>query len=337
MNSIESFQADISRLRPGRSRPGGLLDLLTVAAVVLDADGRIAFWSPQAEELFGYTAQEALGQYAAHLMVHEEHLDLVIKLFAEVMGTGQSWAGAFPIRNKDGTTRLVEIRNMRLLDHLGDLYALSIAADHTALQQVETELALFERLVSQSPIGLKVMDTDLRYVTVNPALARINGLPAADHIGRNVHEALPFLDTKAIESVMRQVLATGVPVLDRYVVGRTPTEPETEHAWSTSYFRLEDRAGRVLGVAASVVDITERHRAATEAARARRRLTPSSPTPPLASAPPWRWTRPPGSWPRPRCRNSPMWPRSTCSTRSWPCAARPRPRPARNSSAPSPS
>jgi PAS domain S-box-containing protein len=272
MDSIESFRADISRLRPGRSRPGGLLDLLTVAAVVLDSDGRIAFWSPQAEELFGYTAQEALGQYAARLMVHEEHLDLVIKLFAEVMETGQNWAGAFPIRNKDGSTRLVEFRNMRLLDPLGDVYALSIAADHTTLQQVETELALSERLVSQSPIGLKVMDTDLRYVTVNPALAHINGLPAADHIGRNVHEALPFLDTKAIESVMRQVLATGIPVLDRYVVGRTPAEPETEHAWSTSYFRLEDRVGRVLGVAASVVDITERHRAATEAARARRRL-----------------------------------------------------------------
>ncbi|WSQ62893.1 SpoIIE family protein phosphatase [Streptomyces sp. NBC_01217] len=264
--------AGIGRLFPERSLPGGLLDLLTVAAVVLDGDGRIVFWSPQAEELFGYTAQEALGRYAAQLMVHEEHLDLVGGLFAEVMETGQSWAGAFPIRLKGGGTRLVEFRNMRLTDILGDVYALGIAIDHATLQQVETELALSERLVSQSPIGLKVMDTDLRYVTVNPALARINGLPAADHVGRTVHDALPFLDTKAIESVMRDVLATGTPVLDRYVVGRTLADPLTEHAWSTSYYRLEDRAGRVLGVAASIVDITERHRAATEAARARRRL-----------------------------------------------------------------
>ncbi|HSA52483.1 MAG TPA: PAS domain-containing protein, partial [Yinghuangia sp.] len=35
--------------------PGGLLDLLSVAAIVLDDRGKIVFWSPQAEELFGYT------------------------------------------------------------------------------------------------------------------------------------------------------------------------------------------------------------------------------------------------------------------------------------------
>ncbi|MCF2434276.1 hypothetical protein LV779_02480 [Streptomyces thinghirensis] len=34
--------------------------------------------SPQAEELFGYTAPEALGQYAARIIVHERHLDLVV-------------------------------------------------------------------------------------------------------------------------------------------------------------------------------------------------------------------------------------------------------------------
>ncbi|MBR7839968.1 PAS domain-containing protein, partial [Actinospica durhamensis] len=55
----------------GPVRPSGLLDVLRVASVVLDAQGRITLWSPQAEELFGYGAQEALGQYAARIMVHE--------------------------------------------------------------------------------------------------------------------------------------------------------------------------------------------------------------------------------------------------------------------------
>src|ERR1044072_358472 len=57
----------------GAVRPSGLLDELGMASVVLDAEGRIVLWSPQAEELFGYTAREALGQYAAHLMIHEQH------------------------------------------------------------------------------------------------------------------------------------------------------------------------------------------------------------------------------------------------------------------------
>lgn len=92
-------------------------------------------WSPEAEELFGYAAEEALGQYAAPLLVHEQHWEWMIKLSAEVMGTGERWAGAFPIRRKDGSTRLVEFRNMRLLDDLGDFYALGLAPDRSAVRQ----------------------------------------------------------------------------------------------------------------------------------------------------------------------------------------------------------
>ncbi|MCX5208809.1 SpoIIE family protein phosphatase [Kitasatospora sp. NBC_00240] len=261
--------------RPARvspSPPGGLLDVLGVAAVVLDAQGRIALWSPQAEELFGWSAEEALGRFAARLMVAEENVDLVIELFARVLSGGDSWAGVFPIRHKDGGSRAVEFRNMRLLDEHGDRFALGIAADQAVLGNVERNLALSTRLVSQSPIGFAVVDTDLRYVLVNPALERINGLPAAQVIGLGVRDALPFLDAEAIESAMRRVLVTGEPMLNVNTVGRTPADPGTDHAWSGSFYRLEDGAGRVIGVAVTVVDVTDRFRAADEAARARRRL-----------------------------------------------------------------
>ncbi|GHE79310.1 hypothetical protein GCM10014715_38100 [Streptomyces spiralis] len=272
MTTRESFRGDEEARQVGASPPGGLLDLLSVSAVVLDDHGRIVFWSPQADDVFGYTAEEALGQYAARLLVHEEHRDLVIKLFAEVMGTGASWAGAFPIRHKDGSSRLVEFRNMRLLDDLGDVYALGIAADRAMLERVETELALSERLVSQSPIGVSLLDTELRYLLVNPALERINGIPAADHIGRRPRDVHPLTGIDTMESALRQVLVTGTPLIDQYIVGRTPADPDHDHAWSVSYYRLEGAGGQVIGVANSVVDVTERHRAATEADRARRRL-----------------------------------------------------------------
>ncbi|WP_037857835.1 SpoIIE family protein phosphatase [Streptomyces sp. NRRL S-340] len=258
--------------RVGPAPPGGLLDLLSVSAVVLDSSGRIVFWSPQASDVFGYTAEEALGRYAARLLVHDEHRELVTQLFAEVLATGTSWAGAFPVRHKDGGTRLVEFRNMRLLDDLGDVYALGIAADRNALERIETELALSERLVSQSPIGIALLDADLRYLLVNPALERINGVPLADHIGRRPHDILRFAPIGTIESALRQVLVTGTPLIDQYIVGRTPADPDEDHAWSVSYYRIEGAGGRVIGVANSVVDVSERHRAAAEADRARRRL-----------------------------------------------------------------
>ncbi|MFD0313182.1 SpoIIE family protein phosphatase [Streptomyces flavalbus] len=243
-----------------------------MASVVLDAKGRIVLWSPQADDLFGYPAREALGRYAARLMVHEQHRDLVTKLFADVMSTGQGWAGAFPVRHKDGSTRLVEFRNMRLLDDRGEIYALMLAADQETVRRLDRDVALSTGMVSQSPIGLALLDTGLRFVSVNPALERINGLPAEEHTGRRVHEVLPLLDTGPLEDAAREVLDTGRPLVDQPVAGRTPADPDHDHAWQTSLYRLEDAYGTVLGVAVSVVDVTEQHRASVEAEAARRRL-----------------------------------------------------------------
>ncbi|WP_318207138.1 SpoIIE family protein phosphatase [Streptomyces sp. SJL17-1] len=250
----------------------GLLDVLGVAAVVIDAHGRIVLWSPQAEDLFGFSAEEALGRYMARLVVDADHREEAMRLFGEVLREGMTWAGTFPVRHKDGSVRPVEFRNMRLTDDLGGLYALGIAADRGAVERVETELALSDRLVSQSPIGLAVLDTDLRYVLVNPALERINGVPAALHIGRRIGDMLPRIDAEALETALRTVLATGTPLLDHPTVGRTPADPDRDHSWSVSLYRLEGAEDRVLGVAASVIDVTERHLADADADRSRRRL-----------------------------------------------------------------
>ncbi|MER6622085.1 SpoIIE family protein phosphatase [Streptomyces sp. NPDC000931] len=272
MSAAGSPPADGDEPARGPVRPSGLLDVLRVASVVLDAEGRIVLWSPQAEELFGYGAREALGQYAARIMVHEQHLDLVVKLFADVMRTGRSWAGAFPIRRKDGGTRLVEFRNMRLLDAEGNVYALGLAVDQSTVRRLEQDVALSTRIVAQSPIGLAVLDTGLRYVSVNPALEQINGIPAEEHLGRTVREVLPLVDSEAFEADARRVLDTGRPVVDRPTTGRTPADPDEDHVWSVSLYRLENALGTVLGVAVSMVDVTEQYRANAEAETARRRL-----------------------------------------------------------------
>ncbi|WP_042389161.1 SpoIIE family protein phosphatase [Streptacidiphilus melanogenes] len=253
--------------------PGGLLDVLGVAAIVLSSEGRIALWSPQAEALFGYSAAEALGRPAARVLVDEQHVAWVLSWFAGIMSRGRAWAGVFPVRHKDGSTRLTEFRNMRLEDGQGRHYALLLASDEATLRRLERDLALSLRLVEQSPIGLAAVDTDLRYILVNPALERINGISALEQLGHTTGEALPFLDARGIESAMRTVLETGTPLLDQLTVGRTPARPTVERAWSVSYYRLDDPGGRIVGVASSIVDVTEQHRSEIAAAAARRRLT----------------------------------------------------------------
>ncbi|CAM5631318.1 PAS/PAC sensor protein OS=Streptomyces viridochromogenes OX=1938 GN=ADK34_35805 PE=4 SV=1 [Streptomyces viridochromogenes] len=263
--------------RPGfpqeaTSGASGLMDLLGVAAVLVEADGRIDMWSPQAEALFGYSGAEALGQYAARLLVDPEHRAEAIRLFATVMESGEDWAGVFPVRHRDGSVRPVEFRNMRLTDNIGDHYALGLATDRATLRQVERKVALSSQLVTQAPIGLAVLDADLRYVAVNPALATMHGIPEADHMGRGFREILPGEPFAVTEAQMREVLASGLPVVDRQVVGRTRADPDSDHAWAVSLFRLEDHTGQILGIANVIVDVTDRYESAQRAERAQQRL-----------------------------------------------------------------
>jgi PAS domain S-box-containing protein len=250
--------------------PGGLLDLLQVAAVVLDGDGRIVLWSPEAAQLLGYRAGEALGHGADELLVSPDNRQRARELFAQVR-SGARWAGVFPLQHRDGTERPVEFRTMRLRDTRGQVHLLGLAADATTVRRVERDLALSHSLVRQTPVGIAVFDNDLRWAGVNPALERINGLPEEAVLGRRIREMLPGLDVEAIESRMRLVLASGKPLLDQQTIGRTPADTE-DRAYSESYHRIEDAQGRVLGLAMAVIDVSERQQAATEVSQAREHL-----------------------------------------------------------------
>ncbi|MFF9798682.1 SpoIIE family protein phosphatase [Streptomyces rochei] len=255
------------------SEPSGLLDLLGVAAAVLDDEGRITLWSPEAERLFGYSSAEALGRYAADLLIDPLHRSQVLDLFARVL-SGESWAGGFPIRCKAGTVRQTEFRNVPLQDDQHHAYALGIATDQKQLRELETGLALTSRLFHHAPFGVAVLDPDLRYMLVNPVLEKIHGKPAGETVGRHPSEVIPVPDTSRIEAAMHRVLATGEPLLNQSTLSTTPSDPDprAEHAWSASYYRLQDQRGHIIGVAVTVVDDSERHRAAAEAGRVRGRL-----------------------------------------------------------------
>ncbi|MGW3340343.1 SpoIIE family protein phosphatase [Streptomyces sp. NPDC001009] len=251
--------------------PGGLLDLLHASAVVLDAEGRIVLWSPEAEHLFGYDAAEALGRSLIDLLALPEDAQRIHELFTQAQ-VGTSFAGVFLARCKDGTTRSVEYRKGRLHDPEGNVLGLALAADVDTVRRVESDLALSELLINQSPVGLAVFDTELRWMRINAALTTANGVTEEDVVGRRLEDTLPGVDSRAIEAAMRQVLRTGEPILDHRTIGRVPADPDHEHAWSESYYRIEDRRGKVLGVAVSVVDVTARHLAAAEIAAAHRHL-----------------------------------------------------------------
>ncbi|MCZ7456509.1 SpoIIE family protein phosphatase [Streptomyces sp. WMMC940] len=125
----------------------------------------------------------------------------------------------------------------------------------------ELDRALLEALFSRSPVGLFVVDPELRLIRINPAAEGMQGLAVEEALGKRPGEAWPDFSPELAERVMGQVLRTGRPVIGWEKHGRPPGDPDHEHVYSASSFRLEDADGRVLGVADAAIDVTERHRA----------------------------------------------------------------------------
>ncbi|MEE1795217.1 SpoIIE family protein phosphatase [Streptomyces sp. BE308] len=124
-------------------------------------------------------------------------------------------------------------------------------------------------LLGGTTVGVAVFDTGLNYLYVNPALERINGIPAAAHLGRTPAEILPELDEH--KDLMLLVLADGKP-RETTVRGRTwVASPLDQRYWHSAYHRLET-AGRVQGLVAIVLDITDHVRQQQELERARSHL-----------------------------------------------------------------
>lgn len=245
--------------------------VVAVATALLDASGRIVHWSSGAQALLGYSAAEAVGNYAIGLIGVDERRGEILDLYDRILH-GEDWAGTYPVRRRDGSRMDLELRTYRIDVSPAPPLVLATAVDARAVRQVEADLAVLDSFFSQSPVGMAVYDNELRFVRVNAALAEANGLPAAEHLGRRVSEVLPGPVGARIEALLRQALDTGEPIVDARSEGPRPGREGRNSTWSSSYARLQDPAGRVFGISSWVIDITERQDAEKQAARAGERL-----------------------------------------------------------------
>jgi len=133
-----------------------------------------------------------------------------------------------------------------------------------------------DALYEFAPVGLCVLDTDLRYLRINRRLAEINGLPIESHLGRAIDEVLPSLAPLA-RDICARILATAAPVCDIEFSDETPAAPGQHRVWRDQWWPMMDRFGRVAAIAVSVEDVTAEKQIAEalrSADRVKARLSP---------------------------------------------------------------
>lgn len=117
-------------------------------------------------------------------------------------------------------------------------------------------LAQLQAIYDGAPVGLCMLDRNLRYVSINRRLAEMNGAPIAEHLGRYAGDVIPALFPK-VEPYIRRALG-GESITDLEITSPKKTAAGHERTLFLSYQPVRDEAGEVVGVSVAVIDITRR-------------------------------------------------------------------------------
>ncbi|MDX6621525.1 MAG: hypothetical protein QOK36_3911, partial [Gaiellales bacterium] len=132
--------------------------------------------------------------------------------------------------------------------------------------------ALVDALLAQTGVGVTIVDRDLRVVRANRAFGVFGDRTPADVVGRSIADVLPLLASQIVPAMLA-VLETGVPAIAHELVAPDANDPAQSKYFRTFRCPVVASDGSIVGVASTVIDITDLRNALAErdAAVARQR------------------------------------------------------------------
>jgi PAS domain S-box-containing protein len=180
-----------------------------------------------------------------------------------IMIIGRAVTDGGPVRRTAGTAKSAEATAVR--DPTGRAtHGVRNDVDIAACKETDAEPrrseALLRATLDCAPVGLGIVDRELRFLHVNSRLAAISGVSAHDHVGRGLRDGLGPVG-EILEPLYHEALLTGAPVEDVPISGTLRAAPDQPRNWVASCRPLRDDTGEVTAVSAVVMEVTELHEA----------------------------------------------------------------------------
>jgi len=234
-----------------------LLASVRDSVIVTDLEGKVTYWNEGATRLFGWTAEEMLGQLLVSR--YPDSWISQVEKSMQAIAEGDDWTGELKGIHKDGSTLWIDTRVMQLNGPDGrPVGIMGIAHDISDRKQVELALResdeRFRLALANSSVTVCNQDKDLRYTWIyNPHPA----LSSDDLTGKTEFDLFEAEEAHNLVSLKQQVLLTG---------NRNSQEAKLTIQGQPYYYQvtvepLHDDAGEIIGVTCVCVNITDRKRA----------------------------------------------------------------------------
>ncbi|MEP7053990.1 MAG: EAL domain-containing protein [Actinomycetota bacterium] len=239
-----------------------LLAAVGQAVIVSDLEGRIIFWNPAAEELYGWTEAEAVGRSVVDLVPAESAVQATEIMAA--LTAGESWTGDFLVRRRDGTTFSVLVTDTPVFDDKGEFVAIiGVSTDITERRKSEKAADELSAIVESTAdaVFTKTLDGIIR--TWNRGAEQVYGYRAEEIIGQHVNTLAP---NHSYEN--RTILAAieaGETIQALETVRRHRDGADLDVSLTVS--PIHDENGAVSGASVIGRDISDRKRLERELAR----------------------------------------------------------------------
>ncbi|WP_081599425.1 PAS domain S-box protein [Prochlorothrix hollandica] len=227
-----------------------------------DLEGRIQSWNRGAERIFGYNAEEMIGESIDRLIpldLRDERLNIVLQV-----QQGRSVDHYESIRlHKDGHPITVSTTLSPIKDAEGTVIgASSIKRDITQQKTIEIALQNSEEryrvLVSHAPVGIFQTDDQGHYRYVNPYWQTIMGLTGDNGLGDAWIRTIAPIDQDRVLSQWNNLLGDGVPFELEYRI----QTPQGLVQWvAVSALEVRDKNGQISGYFGTLINVTDRRHA----------------------------------------------------------------------------
>lgn len=259
---------DAREISRSEERLSAVIDTAMDAVVEMDSDGVVTSWNHQAERIFGWRREEAIGRTLHEIIIpphyRVSHIDGLGSIAGTVYGPALDSRVEMVAMHRDGREFPIELAITRITLEGAYRFA-SFIRDITERKQAEESMLLSEqrfRVVSEAA-GEYLWETDANmiYTFVSSRSADVKGYAPEELMGRALTEFMPEADVDSVNEVIGQSISARTPFkFQRRDITRTGGIIWEE----VSGLPVFDGNGEFCGLRGAGLNITERKLAEDE-------------------------------------------------------------------------
>jgi PAS domain S-box-containing protein len=251
-----------AELRKTHSLLSSITEGSTDAIYIKDIQGRYLLFNKEAARVTGKKPEEVIGKDDNFLFPADE-AKKVMDGDRRVMETGQVMTYEEVVTTTDGKLTYLSTKGSVYNDEGKVSGLFGIARDITERKQAEEALRNLSQfnheVISGAAEGIVVYDRELHYLVWNRFMEALTGVPACDVLGQSALDVFPHLREQGVDRLLERALA-GETARSQDTPFHSPATGRSGWVMGT-YAPHRNGDGVVIGVIATIQDITERKRA----------------------------------------------------------------------------